>query len=168
MFIPLIDEIDTMEPGPPVDLISAATAWLMKNIVSRLAANNARQSPRLTRVAGIHVDGAAPPATLTNPYTRPSARRTASRAVAMPSSVDTSAATGTIGRPSATSGPMCSSRLSADRLTATTVAPALGHHAGDGRTDSAAAGARHHHDAAVETQQIRHKSLSLAVGPDKN
>jgi hypothetical protein len=39
----------------------------MKNVVSRFAANSARQSSRVTRVEGIHVAGAAPPATLTRP-----------------------------------------------------------------------------------------------------
>ena len=48
----------------------------MKNAVSRFAVNNARQSSRLTRVEGIHVEGSAPPATLTSPYRVPSVRRT--------------------------------------------------------------------------------------------
>jgi hypothetical protein len=39
----------------------------MKNAVSRFAANSARQSCRVTRVDGIQVAGAAPPAMLTNP-----------------------------------------------------------------------------------------------------
>jgi hypothetical protein len=43
----------------------------------------------------------------------------------MPSSVAASAATGTTEIPSSLSGAMCSSRFSLDRLTATTVAPAL-------------------------------------------
>ena len=60
VFIPLIDEIDTIEPGLAGGPISAATAWLMKNIVSRLAANNSRQSVRLTRVEGIHVSTVPP------------------------------------------------------------------------------------------------------------
>ena len=67
VFIPLIDDSDTMEPGRPRDFSSAATAWLMKNMVSRFAVNNARQSSRLTLVAGIQVCGAAPPAMLTSP-----------------------------------------------------------------------------------------------------
>ena len=67
VFMPLIDEIDTIDPGLPCCRISAATAWLMKNAVSRFAVNNARQSSRVTRVEGIHVDGAAPPAMLTRP-----------------------------------------------------------------------------------------------------
>jgi hypothetical protein len=61
----------------------------------------------VTRVDGIQVEGSAPPATLTRPYSSPSARRAASNAVLTPSSVVTSAATGTTGRPSATMGPMC-------------------------------------------------------------
>jgi hypothetical protein len=65
--MPLIDEIETIDPGFRFRRISAATAWLMKNVVSRFAVNNARQSSRLTRVAGIQVDGSAPPATLTSP-----------------------------------------------------------------------------------------------------
>ena len=67
VFMPLIDEIETIDPGFRFLLISAATAWLMKNMVSRFAVNNARQSYRVTRVDGIQVDGAAPPATFTNP-----------------------------------------------------------------------------------------------------
>src|SRR5689334_14673692 len=67
VFMPLIEEIDTMDPGLRWRRISAATAWLMKNAVSRFAVNNARQSSRVTRVDGIHVDGSAPPATFTNP-----------------------------------------------------------------------------------------------------
>ena len=63
----LIDEMDTREPGSPLFRISAATAWLMKKAVSRFAANSARQSSRVTRVDGIQVAGAAPPATLTRP-----------------------------------------------------------------------------------------------------
>ena len=39
----------------------------MKNAVSRFAVNKSRQSSRVTRVEGIHVDGSAPPATLTSP-----------------------------------------------------------------------------------------------------
>ena len=46
VFIPLIDEIDTIEPGLPLARISAATAWLMKNVVSRFAVNRSRQSER--------------------------------------------------------------------------------------------------------------------------
>ena len=124
VFIPLIDDTDTIDPGRPRARSSAATAWLMKNAVSRFAANSARQSSRVTRVDGIHVAGAAPPAMLTSPYSVPSVRRTWSSTVAMPSSVDASAATGTTARPSAASGATCSSRFSFDRLTATTVAPA--------------------------------------------
>src|SRR3954464_10727756 len=67
VFIPLIDEIDTIDPGLRWLRISAATAWLMKNAVSRFAGNNARQSSRFTRVEGIQVDGSAPPATFTRP-----------------------------------------------------------------------------------------------------
>src|SRR6059058_4656618 len=67
VLIPLIEDNETMDPGLPCLRISATTAWLMKNAVSRFAANNARQSARLTRVEGIHVDGSAPPATLTKP-----------------------------------------------------------------------------------------------------
>jgi hypothetical protein len=33
--MPLIEEIETIEPGRRRALSSAATAWLMKNIVSR-------------------------------------------------------------------------------------------------------------------------------------
>jgi hypothetical protein len=124
VFIPLIEEIDTIDPGLPCLRISAATAWLMKKAVSRFAANNARQSSRVTLVEGIHVDGSAPPATLTSPYRSPSVRRTWSRTAAMPSSVEASAATGTTARPCRASGATCSSRFSFDRLTATTVAPA--------------------------------------------
>ncbi len=96
----------------------------MKNMVSRFAVNNSRQSARDTRVAGIHVDGAAPPATLTSPYNAPSALRAASSTVAMPSSVDASAATVTTFSPLSASGATWVSRLSCERLTATTVAPA--------------------------------------------
>ena len=67
VFMPLIEETDTIDPGRPLTRNCSATAWLMKNIVSRLAANSSRQSERDTRVEGIQVDGAAPPATLTNP-----------------------------------------------------------------------------------------------------
>ena len=67
VFMPLIDEIDTIDPALPCDRISAATAWLMKNAVSRFAVNSSRQSSRVTRVEGIHVDGAAPPAMFTSP-----------------------------------------------------------------------------------------------------
>ena len=67
VFMPLIDEIETIDPGCRFRLISAATAWLMKNAVSRFAVNSARQSSRVTRVDGIQVDGSAPPATLTSP-----------------------------------------------------------------------------------------------------
>ena len=57
-----MEETDTIEPGRCLSLSSAATAWLMKNAVSRLWANRSRQSSRLTRVDGIQVSGAAPPA----------------------------------------------------------------------------------------------------------
>ena len=67
VFMPLIDEIETIDPGLRCRQISAATAWLMKNAVSRFAVNSARQSSRVTRVDGIQVAGAAPPATLTSP-----------------------------------------------------------------------------------------------------
>src|SRR6478752_6349119 len=67
VFIPLIDEIDTIDPGFPCATISAATAWLMKKVVSRFWVNSARQSDRATRVDGIQVVGAAPPAMLTRP-----------------------------------------------------------------------------------------------------
>src|SRR5882757_7099029 len=124
VFMPLIDEIDTIEPGFCLLRISAATAWLMKNAVSRFATNSSRQSVRLTRVEGIQVAGAAPPAMLTSPYRLPSVSRTWSSTAAMPSSVDASAETGTTDRPASAIGAMCSSRFSFDRLTATTVAPA--------------------------------------------
>src|SRR5580704_10206310 len=124
VFMPLIDEIETIDPGRPCDLSSAATAWLMKNIVSRFWANNARQSALLTRVDGIQVGGAAPPATLTSPCRSPSVFRTCSITAAMPSSVEASAATGTTERPSATRGSTCLPRFSSERLTAITVAPA--------------------------------------------
>lgn len=120
-----MEEIDTIDPPRPRDCSSAATAWLMKNIVSRFWVNSARQSARVTRVDGIQVDGAAPPATLTSPCNSPSARRACSRTVAMPSSVAASAATGSTESPSAASGSTCFARFSADRLTAITVAPAL-------------------------------------------
>ena len=67
MFIPLIDETDTMEPGSRCARSSAATAWLMKNMVSRFWVNSSRQSDRVTRVDGIQVAGAAPPAMFTRP-----------------------------------------------------------------------------------------------------
>ncbi len=67
VFMPLIEEIDTIDPGSCCATSSAATAWLMKNAVSRLAVKISRQSLRVTRVDGIQVDGAAPPATLTRP-----------------------------------------------------------------------------------------------------
>src|SRR5271165_4621479 len=55
VFMPLIEEIETIEPGLPWFLSSAATAWLMKKVVSRFAANSSRQSFLLTRVDGIQV-----------------------------------------------------------------------------------------------------------------
>lgn len=67
VFIPLIEEIETIEPGRRCASSSAATARLMKNAVSRLCAKISRQSERATRVEAIQVDGAAPPATLTSP-----------------------------------------------------------------------------------------------------
>lgn len=97
--MPLIEEIDTIDPGCRWATSSLATAWLMKNAVSRLSVKILRQSLRVTRVDGIHVDGCAPPATLTSPYKPPSARRAWSITVAMPSSVDASATTGTTGSP---------------------------------------------------------------------
>src|SRR5262245_21336743 len=124
VFMPLIEDTETIDPGLPCSRISRATAWLMKNAVSRFLVNNSRQSSRVTRVEGIHVDGSAPPATLTSPYSVPSVRRTRSMTVAIPSSVDASAATGTTDKPRCASGVTCSSRFSFDRLTATTVAPA--------------------------------------------
>src|SRR3954447_22601292 len=99
VFMPLIDDIDTIDPGLPSARSSAATAWLVKNAVSRFAGKRSRQSDRVTRVDGIQGDGAAPPATFTRPYRSPSVRRTQSITVAMPSSVDASAATGTTERP---------------------------------------------------------------------
>jgi hypothetical protein len=56
VFIPLIEEIDTIDPWRFCVLNSAATAWLMKNAVSRLWVNRSRQSPRVTRVDGIQGD----------------------------------------------------------------------------------------------------------------
>ncbi len=99
VFMPLIEETETIDPVSPSARNSRLTAWLMKNAVSRFAANRARQSSRVTRVDGIHVDGAAPPAMFTRPYSRPSVRRTRSSTVAMPSSVEASATTGTTDRP---------------------------------------------------------------------
>src|SRR5208283_5137211 len=61
VFMPLIEEIETIEPGLPWFLSSAATAWLMKKVVSRFAANSSRQSFLLTRVDGIQVDDRADP-----------------------------------------------------------------------------------------------------------
>nr|WP_282190161.1 hypothetical protein [Streptomyces sp. S1D4-11] len=57
--MPLMEEIETIDPGRPCDVSSAATAWLMKNIVSRFWVNSARQSARVTRVERIQVEGAA-------------------------------------------------------------------------------------------------------------
>ena len=57
VFMPLIEEIETIDPDGRCDFSSAATAWLMKNIVSRFWVNSARQSVRVTRVDGIQVDG---------------------------------------------------------------------------------------------------------------
>ena len=76
--------------------------------------------------------------------------------VAMPSSVDASAATGTTDRP------RCAERR--DVLVEVLLGPAhrddgrarLGGHAGHRRADAAAAGAGHHDDAAVEPQKIGH------------
>ena len=47
VFIPLIDETDTIDPGSRCACSSAATAWLMKNMVSRFWVNSSRQSDRV-------------------------------------------------------------------------------------------------------------------------
>ncbi len=135
----------------------------MKNAVSRFATNSSRQSDRLTRVEGIHVAGAAPPAMLTSPYRLPSVRRTWSSTAAMPSSVDASAddrhdRQATLGH-------------RRDVLVEVFLRPAdrddggtrLGGHARDGGADAAATGARHHDDAAVQPQKIVHPPIC----PDK-
>ena len=40
VFIPLIEEIDTIDPAAAARCSSAATAWLMKNVVSRFWVNS--------------------------------------------------------------------------------------------------------------------------------
>jgi hypothetical protein len=72
VFMPLIEDTETIDPFSLSLRSSLLTAWLMKNAVSRFATNSSRQSDRLTRVEGIHVAGAAPPAMLTSPYRLPS------------------------------------------------------------------------------------------------
>src|SRR5258708_6976170 len=124
LFMPLIEDNEMIDPLRRSLRRSLVIGWLMKNAVSRFATNSSRQSDRLTRVEGIHVAGAAPPAMLTSPYRLPSVRRTWSSTATTPSSVDASAETGTTDRPFLAIGAMCSSRFSFDRLTATTVAPA--------------------------------------------
>ena len=154
MFMPLIEEIDTIDPGRLCALSSAATAWLMKNAVSRFWVNRSRQSPRVTRVDGIQVSGAAPPATLTRPCSSPSARWACSIAAATPSSVATSAATGTIDSPRWTSGH--------DVVVEILLGPAhrddrrtgLGDHPRHGGADAAARGAGHYDHAPLETEQV--------------
>ncbi len=74
--------------------------------------------------------------------------------VATPSSVAASAATGTIERPRATSGPRCRSRLSLPRLTAITVAPASATMRVTVVPIPPPARAGYHNDAAVEAQEI--------------
>ncbi len=88
LFIPLIEDTDTIEPGSPAARISAATAWLMKNIVSRLAVNNSAP------VRARHPGGGHPGRrrrTARNVHQaveRAVGARAASSTVAMPSSVD--------------------------------------------------------------------------------
>jgi hypothetical protein len=48
VFIPLIDEIETIDPGRPRAFSPAATAWLMKNIASRFWVSSTRKSVQLT------------------------------------------------------------------------------------------------------------------------
>src|SRR5258705_8208671 len=124
VFMPLIEDNEMIDPFSRSLRSSLLTAWVMKDAVLGFATNSSRQADRLTRVEGIHVAGAAPPAMLTSPYRLPSVHRTWSSTAATPSSVDASAETGTTDRPSLAIGGMWSSRFSFDRLTATTVAPA--------------------------------------------
>ena len=81
---------------------------------------------------------------------------------ATPSSVDTSATTGTIDNPCSSSGATFVSIFSRERLTATTVAPASREHARRVCADAAARGAGDDDDAAVEIYELFfHCSLSL-------
>ena len=115
-----------------------------------------RASPAST---GIHVDGAAPPAMLTSPYSVAVGRRTWSMTAAMPSSVDASAATGDDGQA------LLGERR--DVLVEVLLRPAdrddggacLGGHPRDGGADAAATGAGHHDDAAVQPQKIVHAPI---------
>ena len=163
VFMPLIEEIETIEPGRPCAFNSAATAWLMKNIVSRFWVNSARQSARLTRVDGIQVEGAAPPATFTSPYRSPFVCRACSITAAMPSSVAASAATGTTGRPSATRGSICLSRFSVRAAHRDHGRPGAGDHPRHRRADAAAACAGDDDDAPVKAEEVvsHHPSCSL-------
>ena len=68
VFMPLIEEIETIEPGRRCALSSAATAWLMKNIVSRFCGEQrAPVGPGDPGRTASRSTGAAPPATLTSP-----------------------------------------------------------------------------------------------------
>ena len=136
----------------------------MKNAVSRFWVNRSRQSPRVTRVDGIQVSGAAPPATLTRPCRSPSARCACSIVAATPSSVATSAATGTIDNPRSTSGHdvvveiFLGSAHRDDRRTG------LGDHPGDSGADTATGGAGHHDHAPLEIEQvIDHSDVSTSL-----
>ena len=109
------------------------------------------------RVAGIHVEGAAPPAMLTSPCSRPSAQAHRVEDRGDPGMVAASAATGTIGSPPSTSGPTCGSRLSCERLTATTVAPT--------RPPSRVTVVRCRRPPAPDTTTMRPSSLAIRHDP---
>ena len=143
VFMPLIDEIETIDPGFRFRLISAATAWLMKNVVSRFAVNSARQSSRVTRDVDKPVE----------------------IAVGAPYLVDDGADAligGCVGRHRYhRKSPRTERR---DVLVEVLLGPT---HRDDGRAgfgghprhrcaDAAATGTGHHHNAAVEAQEVCH------------